>query len=78
MEMNSVGGFFMKQPECQQIWQSRIQAFRTSGEASDAGWVPNKMYQFKACIGGYVSHIRRQQFNLYSGYPLCSARVCST
>lgn len=36
--MNQVGGFFMKQSERQLMWQSRIQAFHTSGETSVAAW----------------------------------------
>lgn len=38
MTMNEVGGSFMKQSERQLMWQSRIQAFHTSGEASVAAW----------------------------------------
>lgn len=52
MKMNEVGGFFMKRSERQLMWQSRIQAFHTSGEASVAAWcakqnVPvQSMYQW--------------------------------
>lgn len=52
MTMNEVGGFFMKRSERQLMWQSRIQAFHTSGEASVAAWcakenVPvQSMYQW--------------------------------
>lgn len=52
MKTNEVGGFFMKRSERQLMWQSRIQAFHTSGEASVAAWcakenVPvQSMYQW--------------------------------
>lgn len=38
MKMNEVGGFSMKRLERQLLWQSRIQAFHASGEASAAAW----------------------------------------
>ena len=45
MKMNEVGGFFMKRSERQLMWQSRIQAFHTSGEASVAAWCAKENVQ---------------------------------
>ena len=38
MKMNFIGGFFMKRSEVRLLWQSRIEAFQSSGETSVAAW----------------------------------------